>query len=226
MIGIDITDKEQDAINRTSDFARDFFESDASGHDWWHTQRVWKLAKGIAEQEKADLFVVEMAALLHDVSDFKLHGGDVEAGKRKVIDWLIGLELEEMVINHIWNAVNTVSYKGAGVDTTPATIEAMIVQDADRLDAMGAMGVARTLAFGGNRGRKLWDPSETPEQHQSFEAYKNSQSSTVSHFYEKLLLLKDRINTETAKRIAERRHQYMEEFLERFFQEWEGKDLV
>jgi uncharacterized protein len=185
---------------------------------------VWQLAKNIGQIEGADLFIVEMAALLHDVSDFKFNDS-LEGGKDKVIKWLEYLELDNKTTEIIWSAVETVSFKGAGVDTKPKTLEGMIVQDADRLDAMGAVGIARTFAYGGHSGREIYNPDIKPVLHQSFDDYKKNQSPSINHFYEKLLLLKNLINTATGKKIAEKRHKILKEYLEEFLIEWEGKDI-
>lgn len=177
----------------------------------------------IARGERADEFVVELAALLHDIADWKFHGGDENAGPDKARRWLESQHVDEPTIERVCQIIKTVSYKGAGVSTPMKTSEGMIVQDADRLDALGAIGIARTFAYGGHKGRAIYDPNEPPQMHETFEQYKNSQGHTINHFYEKLLLLKDRLNTQTAKKIAAARHKYMEDFLSQFFAEWEGR---
>ncbi len=205
-------------IQETANFIRQLFEQDSSGHDWWHIYRVWQLSIRIAKLENADLFRVEMAALLHDLDDWKLNGDPKQ--EAKAVTWMkkLGLTIEET--DSIWSIITEVSFKGAGVDTTPTTAEAMIVQDADRLDAIGAIGIARTFAFGGNRNRMIYDPEVEPRLHQSFSEYKQTTAPTINHFYEKLLLLKDRMNTPTAKEIASKRHHFMENYLEQFYREW------
>ena len=205
-------------------FAKDHFRHDTSGHDWWHVERVWKLAKRIALDEKADVFLVGAAALLHDVADYKFGGDGGTAGRALARQWLMSLGVEESVVIQIETIIDSVSFKGAGVDTTPASLEAMIVQDADRLDAIGAIGIARTFAFGGSRGRHMHDPDVRPINHESFEAYKKSESTTINHFYEKLFLVKDRLNTKTAKGIGRKRHNYMARFLKEFHNEWDAKE--
>jgi uncharacterized protein len=192
-------------------------EKDSSGHDWWHIHRVRNLALKIAETEGGDLFLIEMAALLHDLDDWKIIGDPIVS---RVDFWLQNLQIQPEVAGKIYRITQQVSFKGAGVDTFPSSLEAQIVQDADRLDAIGAIGIARTFAYGGSRGRLIFDPAIKPEKHADFEAYKKNAGPTINHFYEKLLLLKDRLNTGTAKNMAIRRHSFMETFLEEFFSEW------
>ncbi|WP_163709279.1 HD domain-containing protein [Mangrovibacterium lignilyticum] len=204
-------------IQETAMYVRLQFEQDAGGHDWWHIQRVWQLARKIAQHEKADLFLVEMAALLHDLDDWKLKQPKQETRSRK---WMIKLGVDMEYIDKIEKIITEVSYKGAGVDTTPNTIEAKVVQDADRLDAMGAIGIARTFAYGGNKNRLIYNPEIKPELHIDFESYKKANAPTINHFYEKLLLLKDRMNTDYGKKMAEERHRFMKLYLDQFFKEW------
>ncbi|HEX2190749.1 MAG TPA: HD domain-containing protein, partial [Longimicrobiaceae bacterium] len=215
----------QEALRRTEAYIRERMEGEGSGHDWWHVHRVRCTALRLAGEEGADPFVVELAALLHDVADHKFHGGDESAGPRAARAWLEGLGVEREVVEHVCAIVAELSFRGAGVPTPMSTREGAVVQDADRLDAIGAIGVARTFAYGGTRGRPLHDPEARPEAHASFEAYKASRGPTVNHFHEKLLLLRDRMNTAAARRAAEGRHRFMEEFLERFHREWDGADL-
>jgi uncharacterized protein len=191
-------------------------------HDWWHVWRVRNNALRLAKGLKVDRKALELAALLHDVKDWK-HSGDPEAGPRSVARWLkhqgAGTELAERVAQ----IIREISFKGAGVATQPSSLEAAIVQDADRLDAIGAIGIARTFAYGGARGRPLYTPGVKPVLHQSFKAYQKSQSHTLNHFHEKLLLLKDRLNTKAARQLAARRHREMERFVRLFLAEWNGK---
>lgn len=217
-----MTNNKQKIINQTAAHVRKKFESEGSGHDWWHIQRVWNMAVTIAKQEKADLFIVELAALLHDIADHKFHGGDEEAGPKAAREWLSPLGVEENSIDHICRIIRNVSFKGAEVDTPMHSIEGKIVQDADRLDAIGAIGIARAFAYGGFKNRELYNPEIKPETHDSFEAYKKSDGPTLNHFYEKLLLLKDRMNTETGRQIAGERHKFMEMFITQFLEEWKG----
>lgn len=207
---------------KTEAFIREKLAGDSSGHDWWHIDRVRRNAVHIARDEGADLYVVELAALLHDVADWKFHGGDDSIGPRTARDWLTRHEVDPTVIDHICEIIATVSFKGAGVATEMSTIEGKCVQDGDRLDAIGAVGIARAFAFGGHFGRAMYDPEVPPEQHQTFAAYKSKGGPTINHFYEKLLLLKNRMQTATGRRLATERHQFMEQFLDQFFGEWRG----
>lgn len=209
-------------IQQTADYIRERLSGEGSGHDWWHVYRVWKNAIHIADSEHADLFVVELAALLHDIADWKFHDGNDDIGPRLAREWLKKLMTDEIVILHVCQIIKDISFKGSGVSAPMKTIEGMVVQDADRLDAIGAIGIARTFAYGGSKGREMYNPEINPENHETFEQYKKSQGPTINHFYEKLLLLKDLMNTAAAKQIAEHRHRIMEEFLIEFFKEWEG----
>jgi uncharacterized protein len=202
---------------------RGLLSGEGSGHDWFHIERVRNVALAIAREEGADLFVVELAALLHDVADWKFAGGDHEAGPRAAREWLKSLGVPQPTIDHVTTVIAGLSFKGAGVETPMSTIEGRCVQDADRLDAIGAIGIARAFAYGGHKGRAMYDPDVPPQPHASFEAYKKNTGPTINHFYEKLLLLKARMNTETGKRLAEQRHAVLEEFLEEFFAEWVGE---
>lgn len=193
---------------------------EGSGHDWWHIHRVRNLAIHLAKEEGGDPFIVEMAALLHDLDDWKLSGN---SHMEQTKSWLKSMNLSEETSAQILEIIEQVSFKGAGVETPTSSVEAAVVQDADRLDAIGAVGIARTFAYGGNKGRLLYHPDEKPEMHASFDEYKKTTAPTINHFYEKLLLLKDRMNTQTAKKMAEGRHKFMENYLEHFFAEWEGK---
>jgi uncharacterized protein len=169
------------------------------------------------------MFVTELAALLHDIADWKFYAGDEKAGSRAAREWLAQFNIDETTISHVCEIIDDLSFKGAGVRTPMKTKEGMVVQDADRLDAIGAIGVARAFAYGGHKGQELHNPDVDPVHHTTFEQYKNSRSTTINHFSEKLLLLKDLINTETARRIAAQRHEFMAEYLNRFFLEAEGK---
>lgn len=214
---------ERDIIQKTTDHVRGLLSGEGSGHDWFHVERVRNVAARIALEEKADLFVVELAALLHDVADWKFAGGDHDAGPRAAREWLMSLGVPQQSIEHVADIIASLSFKGAGVETPMKTIEGQCVQDADRLDAIGAIGIARAFAYGGHKGRAMYDPAIPPELHASFEEYKKNTGPTVNHFYEKLLLLKERMNTPTGKRLAAERHLVLEEFLDEFFAEWVGK---
>lgn len=213
-----------DAVQLVAAEVRSRLEGEGSGHDWWHILRVWNMAKHLCEVERADFFVVELAALLHDIADWKFHDGDDTVGPRVAREILTEHGIEPTIIDHVVNIISTLSFKGAGVPTPMETLEGKVVQDADRLDAIGAIGIARTFAYGGNKNREMYNPEQEPTQHDSKEAYFHNNSHTINHFYEKLLLLKDRMNTEAAKSIAQGRHEFMEEYLERFYREWEGKE--
>lgn len=193
------------------------------GHDWFHIERVWKNAKLIASGEECDLEVVELAALLHDIADSKFHGGDEEIGPKKAREYLSNTRIETQKVNHIVAIIENVSFKGGHNARNHSSIELDIVQDADRLDAIGAIGIARTFNYGGFKNRAIYDPSIAPNLNMTKEEYKKSTAPTINHFYEKLLLLKDLMNTESGKRIAEVRHQYMEGFLNQFYNEWNGQ---
>ena len=206
-------------ISGAERFVKDLFKEDSSGHDWWHVCRVRNLALTIASEEKGlDIFVVELAALLHDVDDWKLSDGSMDRTR----GFLESYKLDDKMVRQIIQICKEVSFKGAGVKTKMSSKEGEVVQDADRIDALGAIGIARCFAFGGSRGRALYDPRYSPKEHASFEQYKDDASHSINHFFEKLLLLKDRMNTASAKRIAEKRHLFMQLYLKQFFAEWQG----
>ena len=211
-------------IRKTADHAKETLEDEESGHDWWHVYRVWQTVKYIGKKEKADMFVVELAALLHDIADYKLHKGDEEIGPKTASKWLESLKVDKQYLDHVVDIVKGINFKGAKVKHNVKTLEGKIVFDADKLDAIGAIGIARTFAFGGHMGRAIFNPNEKPYLHKTFAEYKNGKSHTINHFYEKLLLLKDLMHTKTAKQIALKRHAYMEEFLRKFYREWDGKE--
>jgi len=196
------------------------FENEGSGHDYWHIVRVVNNAKAIASKEGGDPFIIEVAAWCHDIGDHKL--GDSESAEEQITRILIDLGLNQDLVNAVNEIVEGVSFKGAHVKTNPLTLEGKIVQDADRLDAIGAVGIARCFSYSGHKGTLMHHPARKPELHDNFEAYKNADGTAVMHFYEKLLLLKDRMQTDTGKAMAEDRHNYMALFLKQFFSEWEG----
>jgi uncharacterized protein len=216
------TDFHMEIIERTANYVRTALSGEGSGHDWWHIDRVWRIAKRIGQAEGADLPVVELAALLHDIADWKAHGGDSNIGPRKASDWLNSLDVDPAIIEQVSQIIANISFKGAKVEQPTLSLEGKVVQDADRLDAIGAIGIARTFAYGGSKGRLIYDPTCKPTDHQTADSYLNSNGTTVNHFYEKLLLLKDRMNTPTGKAMAVKRHQFMVDYLERFYEEWEG----
>ena len=195
---------------------------EGSGHDWWHAYRVWKMAQHIGKEEGANMLIVELAALLHDIADWKFHDGDDTVGPRVAGEMLQKHDVSADTINHIKQIIAEGSFKGAKVKTKPSTPEGEVVQDADRLDAIGAIGIARTFAYGGHKGRLMYDPSIKPVMHTSKEEYATDIGTTINHFYEKLLFLKDLMNTKSAKAIAEERHKFMKEYLDRFHKEWDG----
>ncbi|HYF09992.1 MAG TPA: HD domain-containing protein [Candidatus Paceibacterota bacterium] len=212
-----------DIVEKTKAYVRETLEGEGSGHDWWHIYRVHANAVHIGEEEGADMFVVELAALLHDIADYKFHGGDEEIGPRTAREWLEKAGADEETIAHVCQIIRDISFKGAGVQTPMKTKEGMVVQDADRLEAIGAIGIARTFAYGGHKNREIYNPEVAAVEHASSEEYKKNNSHTIAHFYEKLLLLKDRMNTAAAKKMAEGRHKFMEEYLDRFYKEWKGE---
>jgi uncharacterized protein len=214
----------QQIIRKTKDLVENKFNDEGTGHDWWHMYRVWKLSKHIASLEpEADLFIVELGALLHDIADWKFHDGDMKAGPKAAREWLESLNVKEEVIEKVEDIVRNVSFKGAKVKQNMRSKEGQIVSDADKLDAIGAVGIARAFAYGGSHNTPIYNPNIKPVQHISFNDYKNSKTHTINHFYEKLLLLKDKLYTKTAKDIATHRHEFMEQYLEEFYKEWEGK---
>ncbi len=210
-------------ILKTIDFVKKVLFNAEGGHDWWHIYRVWQLAKHISRTESVDTYVVELGALLHDIADFKFHNGDDKVGPRKARELLTSLNVEETVIIHIENIISNVSFKGSQHTQKFKSPELAVVQDADRLDAMGALGIARTFNYGGYKGRGIYNPEIKPNLKMTEKEYKNSNAPTLNHFYEKLLLLKDRMNTDTGKAMAKHRHKYMEQFLDEFYKEWDGK---
>ena len=214
----------EEIIRKTEAYVKRELEGEGSGHDWWHILRVWTMARKIAEAEKADLFVVELAALLHDIADRKLNKGNEKMGLQRVKRFLVSIEVEQKTIDHVLQIIETYSYTShlRTGKRTMDTLEGAVVQDADRLDAIGALGIARAFSYGGHVGRAFYDPALPPRKQVDAKAYANHPSPTINHFYEKLLLLKDLMNTNTAKKIAEYRHKYMEEFLKEFMSEWEG----
>ncbi len=207
-------------IQTTVAFVQSTLANAEAGHDWWHTYRVWHNAQQIAQSEAVNPVLVELGALLHDIADAKFHEGDEEIGPRIAQQFLEKQRVDAPIIEHVVNIVRHISFKGGNFQQAFRSPELAVVQDADRLDALGAIGIARTFHYGGFRNRPLYDPNVPPNLNMSREEYKRSQAPTINHFYEKLLLLKDRMNTETGKQLAEERHQFMEQFLTQFYQEW------
>ncbi len=210
-------------IPRTAQFVRSHLAGAEGGHDWWHIYRVWMMARRIGAEEGVDMLVVELAALLHDIADPKFHNGDEEAGPRIAEQFLAEQGVGQDVIGHVVGIIRNMSFKSSLGKVGFHSPELAVVQDADRLDAIGAIGIARAFNYGGFKNRQLYDPEIKPKTIMTKEEYKKSDSPTINHFYEKLLLLKDKMNTATGRRIAEERHRYMENYLERFYKEWEGE---
>ncbi len=213
----------QTLINTTVEFVKLTLEDAEGGHDWWHIYRVWQAAKQIAKGEKADMLVVELGALLHDIADSKFNGGDETIGPAKAKAFLKSQNVDIGTIERVVQIIANISFKGGREKALFKSLELDIVQDADRLDAIGAIGIARTFNYGGFKNRPMYDPNNPPNLNKTKEAYKHNNDPTINHFYEKLLLLKDRMNTATGKQLAEDRHQFMELFLAQFYKEWEGK---
>ena len=210
-------------IEETINYVKNTLIDAEGGHDWWHIHRVWKTAQHIAKLEQADDLVVALGALLHDIADSKFHNGDETIGPRMAREWLLSLQVEEPVIEHVENIITHISFKGGNHGQPFKSKELDIVQDADRLDAVGAIGIARAFNYGGFKNRPMHDPALPPNMSMSKEEYKNSKAPTINHFYEKLLLLKDRMNTETGRQMAIQRHEFMESYLKQFYDEWDGE---
>ena len=214
----------ENIVNKTILFVKQKLENAEGGHDWFHIERVYKNALSIADSEVCDDTVVKLAALLHDIADSKFNDGDETVGPKIAREFLVSNEVEEATIRHVINIIENVSFKGGNTQNTFSSIELDIVQDADRLDAIGAIGIARAFNYGGFKNRPLYNPNIAPKLHMSKEEYKNSEAPTLNHFYEKLLLLKDKMNTETGKQIAQERHQFMMAYLSQFYAEWDGRN--
>ena len=211
-------------IDNTILFVKQQLENAEGGHDWFHIERVYKNALLIAEGENCDLTVVKLGALLHDIADSKFHGGDETVGPKTARTFLESQNVSEDIILHVIAIIENISFKGGNFEKKFNSKELEIVQDADRLDAIGAIGIARTFNYGGFKNRPLYNPNIQPNMNMNKEEYKNSESPTLNHFYEKLLLLKDKMNTETGKKIAQKRHDFMVTFLSQFYAEWDGQE--
>ena len=206
-------------IDNTVQFVRDTLKNAEGGHDWWHIHRVWTNAKLIAQTEKANLLIVELAALLHDIADSKFHNGDEEIGPFTAGNYLQSVNVDADVIVHVQQIIRHMSFKSSFDKPSFHSPELAIVQDADRLDAIGAIGIARAFTYGGFKGREIYNPEIEPNVNMSKEEYKNSPAPSINHFYEKLLLLKDKMNTATGRKLAQQRHQFMEAYLQQFYME-------
>lgn len=203
------------------DFVKKELENAESGHDWWHIRRVYNMAKHIAKKENYDNVAVDLGALLHDIADAKFHNGDEEIGSQRAAAFLQSQNVKKPLIQEVGNIVKHISFKGGNHQVSYSSRALEIVQDADRLDAIGAIGIARAFSYGGYKNRKIYDPEIRPQLGMSKEEYRKNKAPTINHFYEKLLLLKDKMNTASAKEIAEQRHQFMQQFLTQFYAEWE-----
>ena len=209
-------------ISQTVSFVKHELINAEGGHDWWHIERVWKLSKTIAENEEVDLLIVELSALLHDIADSKFHNGNEEIGPQKARTFLQTIGVDETITQHVTLIIKSISFKGGNDEQHFKSPELDVVQDADRLDALGAIGIARTFNYGGHKNREIYNPNIAPNLNMTKEEYRSSTAPTLNHFYEKLLLLKDRMNTETGRKLAKHRHQFMEQYLEEFYREWKG----
>lgn len=210
-------------IELTKAFVKQTLEYAEGGHDWFHIERVYKNALLISNNENVNAYVVALGALLHDIADSKFHNGDESIGPQKAREFLFGIDVDSAVVEHVINIIENVSFKGGHEARTFSSIELDVVQDADRLDALGAIGIARTFNYGGFKNRKIYDPEIKPDLYMTKDAYQASTAPTINHFYEKLLLLKDLMNTKTGKQIALNRHNYMQAFLKQFYAEWHGE---
>jgi uncharacterized protein len=213
---------DQETIAKTATYVKSELTNAEGGHDWWHIARVWKIAGTIAQTEPADLLVVELGALLHDIADSKFNNGDETIGVKKATKFLNSIAVNNDIVSHVGRIIDSISFKGGNATPGFFSNELAVVQDADRLDAMGAIGIARAFNYGGFKGREMYNPSVKPAIGMTKAEYKRSSSPTINHFYEKLLLLKDRMNTATGRKMAEQRHRYMESYLDQFFREWDG----
>lgn len=213
----------EEIIQKTINFVKNELQNAEGGHDWFHIERVYKNALLVSESEKVDRTIVSLGALLHDIADSKFHNGDETVGPKKASQFLKSENISEETIDHIVKIIENVSFKGGNKNQEFHSKELDVVQDADRLDALGAIGIARTFNYGGFKNRKLYDPEIKPNLNMTPSEYKASDAPTINHFYEKLLLLKNRMNTETGRKIAEERHAFMETFLKQFYAEWEGE---
>ncbi len=210
-------------IESIKELIREEFFGESTGHDWYHIERVYKNALKIQEKEGGNRDIIAYAALLHDIADHKFVENHEAETERRIKEILGGASVSSDIIAEVLHIAQNISYKGANVENKIRSLEGMIVQDADRLDAIGAIGVARAFAYGGSKKRAIYLPEEKPTLHEDFESYKNDEGHTINHFYEKLLLLKDRMNTQTGKEIAQQRHDFMQGFLVQFYAEWEAK---
>jgi len=214
---------EKQIIENTISFVKETLKNAEGGHDWFHTHRVLKNSQLIAKTEEVNVFIISLGALLHDIADSKFHNGDETIGPKVAAEFLQNQNVDAIVIEHVIQIINNISFKGGKVTRTFSSKELDVVQDADRLDAIGAVGIARTFNYGGFKNRVIYNPEIQPALNMTKEEYKNSTAPTINHFYEKLLLLKDKMNTETGKQLAQQRHEFMELYLKQFYAEWGGE---
>lgn len=210
-------------IDQTITFVKETLQGAEGGHDWWHIERVYNNTKKISATEPVNIFVASLGALLHDIADAKFHDGNEDIGPQKAKAFLQSLQVDEATICHVENIIRHISFKGGNFSAAFSSPELSVVQDADRLDAIGAIGIARAFNYGGFKNRELYNPQIAPALDMTKDTYKNSTAPTINHFYEKLLMLKDRMNTLTGKKMAEERHAFMEKYLEQFYHEWNGE---
>lgn len=212
-------------LHKTRQYVEQKLRGESSGHDWWHVVRVVQNAQIITAKEGGDALIIELAALLHDMADWKFHSGDTTQALKVLAQFLEKQGADTATISQVIYIIEHISYKGGTNKHKMRSLEGKIVQDADRLDALGAVGIARTFAFGGALGREIYDPTVLPQTYVSFKDFQNKmeQNHTINHFYEKLLLIKDKMNTKTARQIATKRHKFMEDYLTQFYAEWQGK---
>lgn len=215
--------KDIQIIDKTIAFVKDTLKDAEGGHDWFHIQRVYNNALLISKTEQVDALIVQLGALLHDIADSKFHNGNDHVGPHLARQFLVEHHVDYKVIEHVVKIIETISFKGGNESQSFKSPELDVVQDADRLDAIGAIGIARCFNYGGFKNRRLYDPEIKPHLGMSKEAYRNSTAPTINHFYEKLLLLKDLMNTKTGRKMAEERHQFMVNYLDQFYKEWHGE---
>lgn len=215
--------QEQDLIQKTAIFVKETLQNSESGHNWFHIERVWKNAIHIGKAEHVNMLVVQLAALLHDIADSKFYDGDETIGPKMARNFLAAEKVDEFIIDHVVKIMENMSFRSGYDQPAFRSAELQVVQDADRLDAIGAIGIARAFHFGGYKNREIYDPAIPPDLNMSKEAYKKSTAPTINHFYEKLLLLQDKMNTVTGKKMAAERHVFMEKYLQQFYIEWNGE---
>ena len=218
-----MTNRDKEIIEKTLKFVKEELKNAEGGHDWWHIYRVWKLALRIGEEENADLFTVQLGALLHDIADSKFNDGDEEIGPQLARTFLLEMNVGSNTIDHVDSIIRNISFHKTFEEKKFNSIELQVIQDADRLDAIGAIGIARAFNYGGHKNFAIHVPGIEPKLNMTKEEYKKSNAPTINHFYEKLFLLKNMMNTNTGKLLAEKRHKFMETYIAQFMKEWEGE---